>query len=229
MHFHGAFETTESVFRASKLNAVVMILNLGIGSGPYEQMFAGRDSFEQFLAGVTRRLATACRGAKVGRVALSSWSAGYGAALRILQHTAGQQQVDAVLLADGLHAALAKRRPRTVRDTSLAPITRFAERAAQGQRLLAITHSQIRTPKYASTTETADFLLNSQGLSRQPRGGVGPRPSMQLSSFAHEKGFWVTGYRGNNTGAHCDHLFALGQTLLPVLENRWNEDRQAGT
>lgn len=222
LHFHGVAETLAPIFRASALDAVVVITNLGLASGPYEKLFTGRASFQTYLDAVSSELRAYCGDAKPRRVAISSWSAGYGATIRILEHETNRERLDAVLLADGLHVGLAQRYPRTVRGASLEPTNRFAEQAARGQRLLAITHSAIVTPDYASTTETASFLLNSQGVERELVDLPGPRPSMRLQSTAQQQGFWVAGYGGNNANAHCDHLYAFGKTLLPVLEARWN-------
>jgi len=223
LHFHGVAETLEPIFRASALNAVVVITNLGLASGPYEKLFTGRTSFQTYLEAVTSELHAYCGDAKPQRVALSSWSAGYGATIRILEHEGNRERIDAVLLADGLHVGLDHRYPRTVRAAALEPINRFAEQAVHGQRLLAITHTAIVTPDYASTTETASFLLYSQGVERELVDLPGPRPSMRLHSTAQQNGFWVAGYGGNNANAHCDHLYAFGKTLLPVLAARWNQ------
>jgi hypothetical protein len=223
LHFHGVAETMEPIFRAAGLDAVVVITNLGLASGPYEKLFTGRASFQTYLAAITSEFRAYCHGTSSRRVALSSWSAGYGATLRILEHEQNRERIDAVLLADGLHGGLERRYPRTVRAAAIEPVNRFAEQAANGQRLLAITHSGIVTAGYASTTETASFLLNSQGIERELVDLPGPRPSMRLRSTAHQAGLWVAGYGGNNADAHCDHLYAFGKTLLPLLEARWNQ------
>jgi hypothetical protein len=222
LQFHAAQGPTEAIFRASKLDAVVVIINLGLASGPYENMFLGKRAFGDFLQAVSAGVRSACRGAGPRRVALSSWSAGYGATLRILEHEANRLRVDAVLLADGLHAALESQHSRAVKAISLAPMDRFADQAARGERLLAITHSEITTPSYASTTETANFLLASHGIEREWTDLPGPRPSMPLRSFAQQGGLWVAGYGGHDAKAHCNHLWELGQTLLPLLAARWN-------
>jgi hypothetical protein len=223
VHFHGVAETMEPILRASALDAVVLVMNLGLASGPYEQMFTGKQTFQIFLESVQGELSSHCRGKKADRVAVSSWSAGYGAPLRILAHEQNRARIDAVLLADGLHGALERRYPRTVKGVALEPVTRFAERAARGESLLGITHSAILPGPYASTTETADFLLASQGIERELMDLPGPRPTMRLHSAASRAGLWVAGYAGQDAAAHCDHLFAFGQTLLPLLEARWQK------
>jgi hypothetical protein len=223
LHFHGVAETMEPILRASTLDVVVLVMNLGLASGPYEQMFTGRQSFPSFLESVENELSTHCRGKKARRIAVTSWSAGYGAPLRILEHEQNRARIDAVLLADGLHAALERRYPRTVKPIALESFTRFAEAAARGEKLLGITHSAILPGPYASTTETADFLLASQGIPRELMDLPGPRPSMRLYSVASRAGFSVSGYAGQDPAAHCDHLFAFGQTLLPLLERRWQD------
>ena len=221
LHFHGATTTVEPIFRRSALDAVVVVTNLGLASGPYERKFSDRHAFERFVAAISGDLNELCRQARPGRIALSSWSAGYGATLRILGYAENSRRVDAVLLADGLHGGLERRFPRKVQGASLTPMSRFADQAARGQRLLAITHSEIKTPRYASTTETADYLLDSLGVARVGANQPGPRATMQLTSTAQSGSFWVAGYAGADTHAHCDHLYALGKTMLPRLEAWW--------
>jgi hypothetical protein len=45
---------------------------------------------------------------------------------------------------------------------------------------------------------------------------------MILKSRADAGGFHVLGYGGGNEEAHCDHLHAFGETLLPYLKERWS-------
>ena len=44
---------------------------------------------------------------------------------------------------------------------------------------------------------------------------------MTLESRADRAGFHVRGYAGRDTDAHCDHLYAMGDTLYPMLRERW--------
>jgi hypothetical protein len=226
IHFHGVETTVIPAFEKSGLNAVLAIINLGEFSGPYEKKFADPGSLTALLNDIQRTVAKRCPAARMGKIALSSWSGGYGAVSRILAHPAEAEKVDAVLLADGLHAKFSNVRTRSVNELQMTPFLRFSKLAALGDRLLAITHTAINTP-YASTTETADYLLHANGMERTAHHQPGPRAGMTLTSSAGYNSLLVEGYEGDGKRDHCNHLFAIGDTLFPVLRQRWITGRVA--
>ncbi len=221
VHFHGAPETVVPAFERAGIDAVLVIVNLGIGSGPYENAFISAGSLDALLASVHKVVVKHCPMPEraLGRLALSSWSAGYGAIYRILARQDAAQRVDAVLLSDGLHAGFDDKFRNHVNALQMAPFDAYAERAVRGDALMAITHSAIVTT-YASTTETASHLLEGRGLERESVDEAGPR-RMKLISRAEKGSFSVHGYAGGDTHAHCDHLYAMDQTLLAPLSARW--------
>jgi len=223
VHFHGAPVTIEPAFARADIPAVFVVLNLGIGSGPYEQAFIADGSLSSLLAEVDKIVDKHCpgKGGERHRVALSAWSAGYGAIYRVLANSADRKLVDAVLLADGLHAGFLDKHRQKLNDLQMAPFTRFAEAAARGEKLFAMTHTAIVTPGYSSAAESASYLIETLGLSRQPVHESGPRASMVRVSRANRAGFHIQGFAGNDTDAHCDHLYAIGDTLLSILKERW--------
>ncbi|MCC6902493.1 MAG: hypothetical protein IT377_26210 [Polyangiaceae bacterium] len=223
VHFHGVPQVIEPVFQRAAIDAVFVVVNLGIGSGPYEDLFMQDGSLAALLGEIDQVVDKACphpSGAR-GRVALSAWSAGYGAAYRVLANKKDRELVDAILLSDGLHAGFLDKFRQKMNDGQMAPFDAFAERAAKGDKLFAITHTAIVTPSYASTTETARYLIERRGLEARPTDEPGPRPTMKLTLKADAGGFHVRGYGGKDTDAHCDHLYAMGDTLYPMLRERW--------
>jgi hypothetical protein len=224
VHFHGAPTSLEPSFDKSGIGGVLAIVNLGIGSGAYEDAFQAPAAFNQFVSRVSEVVGEMCPGAATGikRIALTGWSAGYGAVWRILDRQAGADRVDAVLLSDGMHVGFEpdKKRERVVNAAAMAPFTLYADRAVNGEKLFAITHSSIVTP-YASTTETASFLLQQENVARIPQNTQGPRATMTLLNRADRGSFHVLGYAGNDKPDHCDQLHAMGETLFPYLRERW--------
>jgi hypothetical protein len=223
VHFHGAPVTVEPAFAHSGVTAVFVSVNLGIGSGPYEQAFVSDGSLSRLLAEIDQVVQKHCPmpGGARRRLALSAWSAGYGAVYRVLASKHDRELVDAVLLADGLHAGFLDKYRQKMNELQMAPFTEFAELAVAGKKLFAITHTEIRTPSYASTSETADYLVKKEGLASESLSEPGPRDHMRLTSRAERAGFHVFGYSGGDTDAHCDHLYAIGDTLFPILKRRW--------
>ncbi|HEY6556791.1 MAG TPA: hypothetical protein VI072_05945 [Polyangiaceae bacterium] len=223
VHFHGVPVTTEPSVHRANLAAVSVIVNWGIGSGAYENRFQQAGSLCTFLESIEKSVKKACptSNGKVGRVALSAWSAGYGAIYRILFHDKDAERVDAVLLSDGLHAGYVGY--RKVNPLQMEGFTRFAELAARGERLFAITHSDVHPMKYASTTETAEFLLDSQGVERTMTKRQGPLPKMQMTSTADHGSLHVRGFSGGTIDDHSNHLRSIGDTLWPLLGDRWSK------
>jgi hypothetical protein len=224
VHFHGAPSAVEPAFERSSIDGVLAVLNLGSGSGRYDEAFQAAGSFDALLARTTSVVRDLCPGAKgsVRRVALSAWSAGYGSVFRILEKPDTAARVDAVLLADGLHAGFeyGRRNERRPAAVQMSPFIAFADEAVAGKKLFALTHSSIGTP-YASTTETANFLLSEVNVERQAASVPPFRPGMSVRSRADVESFHVLGFNGSNEAAHCDHLHAFGETLLPYLKERW--------
>src|SRR4051812_29454183 len=98
-----ATHLVEDSFGVAGVNAAVVIVNLGIGSGVYEDRFSSPDELHELLARAQRTLER--RGlahAHLRRLGLSSWSAGYGAVLRIIENPALAEQVDSIVLLDGM-------------------------------------------------------------------------------------------------------------------------------
>jgi hypothetical protein len=221
IHFHGIHTALEPAMARSGLHAAMLVLNDGIGASVYSQKYQFDWSLPWLLKRIHRVVQRECPmpGRRVGRVALSAWSAGYAAVWRILLHPETSTEVDAVLLADGLHARVGDGGELGAAD--MRPFLRFAREAVAGKKLFAITHSEIPTPGYASTTETADYLLAELGMRRVHEWRDGPRPGMMLLSSAERGWLSIEGYVGISKRAHADHQWAMGSTLLPRLREWW--------
>ena len=197
------------------------MLNLGAGSVAYDRAFAEPGAFDSLLGGIAREVA-AVRGAPVpiGRVTLVGFSAGHGAIRAILREPRHFARVDAVLLLDGMHTSYAPE-GRALADsgsldtTNLAAFAEFARAAARGERRFVVTHSEIFPGTFASTTETADWLLGALGLRRTPVLRWGPRGMQQLSEV-RSGGFELLGFAGNSAPDHIDHFHATPELLARV-------------
>lgn len=240
MHFHGNVKLVEESVAEAGINALVHITNLGEGSGPYERRFDVPKAFEDMIAKIEQRAQKeGLRDARVNRIALASWSAGYGSVAYILKRKPWRQRVDAVLLMDSMHAKYLDAKERTIHGLSIAPFVAFAKQASAGQRLFVLTHSEIETYGYATTTEAADALLSKLDLQRvatDPSESSPPevtfetalkampkKPAqwMQTTSLVNEKHFHLMGCSGKKPEAHMAHLVQMSVSVLPYLAERW--------
>ncbi len=221
IHFHGAAWLPQQAVAARDGRAAVAVVNLGAGSGIYHRTYAEPAAFDSLLAGVAAEVSAAGgRVARVGRVTLTGFSAGHGAVRAILREPRHFARVDAVLLLDGMHTSYVPEgtvleKGGTLDARNLDAFVRFARAAVRGEKRFVVTHSEIFPGTFASTTETADWLLRALGLRRAPVLRWGPRGMQQLGE-ARAGRFELLGFAGNSAPDHVDHFHAMPELLARV-------------
>lgn len=223
VHFHGASWLPTQAVAGLPRPTVAAVVNLGAGSGGYHRAFAEPAAFDSLLARAAHETARATGvPVRFTRVTLVGFSAGHGAVRAILLDPRHLARVDAVLLLDGMHTSYLPDRQvladgGALDTTNLTALTDFARRATRGAKAMLITHSEIFPGTFASTTETADWMLAALDLRRTAVLAWGPR-GMQQTSEARRGGFTLLGFAGNSAPDHVDHLHALPE-LLALLSN----------
>jgi hypothetical protein len=225
VHFHGiAWLPQQAVSRLGG-RTVAAVVNLGTGSGAYHRAFTDPAVFDSLLTGIIREVSTvAGKPSRVGRLTLVGFSAGHGAVRAILAEPRHFARVDAVLLLDGMHTSYVPdgtvlAASGVLDTTNLVAFAAFARAAMRGEKRFFVTHSEIFPGTFASTTETADWLLRSLGLRRTPVLRWGPRGMQQLSEVRSGR-FEVMGFAGNSAPDHVDQLHAMPELLAKLLDRR---------
>lgn len=223
-HFHG-HEPARKEWVTVMDGAVLVGIDLGLGSGPYETTFDAPDAFQRLVESVERAVAkkTGRAAAKARRIGLSGWSAGYGAIQKIIGQKYGKQRVDTVILLDGLHCGY---QGQGLNALQIRAFSDFARSAAEGRKLMFVSHSSIIPPGYASTTETANFLIHQVGGKPRASRGSGPL-GLELISRYTRGNFHVRGFSGNDKMDHCAHLGLYRDVLKVHVKPRWNTPRVA--
>jgi hypothetical protein len=222
VHFHGAAWLPAQAVADLDHNAVSAVVNLGSGSAVYDRAFSDGAVFGELVRSVAAAASDALQSdVAVQRIVLTAFSAGHGAVRTILRDSAHLEVVDAVLLLDGMHTAYMPQGSVLAEggelDTgNLTALARFARAAAAGHKQFLVTHSEIFPGTFASTTETADWLLAELGLQRTAVLAWGPRGMQQLSEAGAGR-FQLLGYAGNSAPDHIDHLHALPELLRRLL------------
>jgi len=187
LHFHGAPWLIQQGTARQFKNVTVAAIQIGSGSRVYGEAFATRVSFDELL----RESEAANR-----PVILTSFSAGYGAIRSILSHSS--DRIAGIVLIDSLHAGYDANRKPFAADLEL--FAAFADKKP-----LIVIHSEVYPGTYASTTETADWLITRLGARRKPVLRWGPGGMQQLSE-ARRGNFKVLGFAGNTAPDHVDQL-----------------------
>lgn len=214
LHFHGAHPYVRDLVEKANINAVVAVFNAGNGAEKYSQAFGAVGTLTSLLRQVAMAALPLCPGATERRVALMAWSAGYAATEKLISRDEDRQHVDAVLLADGLHAAFTDRYKRTFAPNALQAFRDFGALAKARKKLFGITHSSIMTDGYGSTTECSRLLLKALDV---------PCTSELISGDSGD--FSIEGFTGDDKAAHIVQFRQIDTTLLAKLRARWTEPR----
>jgi hypothetical protein len=207
VHFHGAAWLAEVSARRWRKDASVLAVEIGAGSSVYSRAFSDPARFGQLLDEA---------GGLFSPVVISGFSAGYGAVREILRNRENWQRIDAVVLADAMHASyVPEGKPGRVDPEGIAAFVEFAREAVAGRKGFVISHSEVFPGTYASTTECADALAEALGL--RPRAVLkwGPLGMQQVSEVRSGR-LRILGFAGNSAPDHTDHFHALGSLLRLV-------------
>lgn len=226
VHFHGLSKLQETNLDRTQINAAVVSINLGVGTDHYGNAFRDPQSFHALLAQTEAEIEKSGRapGAKIGRIALSAWSAGFVSVQKILSDASNAERVDAVLLADGFFTSFTNVKKREINTASLSRFVSLAQAANKNDKLFAITHTAIPTGDYPSVEETVGKLLEMSEFPKTPSHAVGPR-NMKETYTVDRGSFHVKGYEGVLAGDHIKQIHAMGETLWPYLKTRWDAGR----
>jgi len=224
VHFHG-HEPIRKEFVKTAKGSVLVGIDLGIGSGAYSSGFASPQVFTQLIASVEAAMAkkTGNKNAHVRHLALSSWSAGYGAIEQILRQPAGKR-VEAVVLLDSLHTGYVDEHSHALKTQQIDVFVDYAKRAAKKQTFMYMSHSSIIPPGYASTTEVASYVIGE--LKGKPKKAKRADVLGLDMIRRFDKGdFHVRGYTGDDKPDHCAHIGLMADIIRVHLEPRWKTPR----
>ena len=206
VHFHGAPWLVEYHIAKELARSALITVQLGAGSSVYGRPFGNT----QLFRAITDEARTALKMKRDWTsITLTGFSAGYGAIRAILRHGDDLRRVDNVMLLDGIHASYSPEGvPPAVKSDDLDSFVSFARLAVAGKKSFVITHSAIVPGAYASTTECANFLIESLGLQRR-MSPLETSTGMYQTSVVDAQGFHVRGYSGSTAPDHVDHIHSM--------------------
>lgn len=220
IHLHGAPAVLEANFAEIGAPGVLVNLTLPGLSKVYADHFADGGVFPELLREleVLLRRTSPEQPWQIGRITVSSFSAGFGGVRQLLRQPAAFARIDALVMADSIYCGYAGDPARKQVDPELmSGFLRFARLAVEGKRRLVISHSRQIPEGYASTTETADYLIAELHAARaQAEPGEWPAGLRLLSRGAQGR-FEVLGFDGEGPEDHLRHLRGIGALLRRAL------------
>lgn len=208
--FHGPTWVPE-VAAAQNGDTAVVSIQIGAGMRAYAQPFLDPKFFGSLLEEAESKA-----GDKFGPITLAGWSAGCGAIRQIMSTPEYYDRVANTIMIDGIHTSYVNGQPGPLESQidpeQLQIFVKLARDAMAGKRRVIITHSEIFPGTFASTTETADYILSQLGLHRTAVLKWGPLQTQQLSEV-RAGNFLLVGFAGNSAPDHVDQLHSLPEYL----------------
>ena len=205
-------------------HTVAAVVNLGAGSGTYDRAFADPTSFDSLLSGVTREVVRGERAALLGSVASrsSDFPPDTAPSARFSASRATSRASTPCCCSTECTRLIS---PKALCSRTAARWTRrisLRSRTSPARRCVVKSDFSSRTRRsfpgtFASTTETADWMLRALGLRRTPVLRWGPRGMQQLSEVRSGK-FEVLGFAGNSAPDHVDQFQSMPELLSRLLK-----------
>jgi hypothetical protein len=232
IHFHGASWMVEQNFYFAGKNAVVVTIPLRGLSGVYTAKYKDKKEFGRLLKEVMDTLDknSVVHHPRLGKLCLTSFSAGFGAMRQILQVPQYYKKINDTVFFDSIHSGL-DTTTNTPPPDQMQMFLQFAQDAVRGRKIMWATHSEIDPITYASTTKTADYLIKGVAATQiystdtQPTVNstdtAEPWKYMRLLATADKGNFHVRGFAGETGQDHMNHFYSMtefiSKTSLPDI------------
>jgi hypothetical protein len=220
VHFHGDPQTFWNNAQFANLNAMVVTVNYSGLSSAYSTPFSNQTLFQSVLNEAltkARQQSDISDSLQWDKLAVSSFSAGYGAVREILKSSTYRSDIDMLLAADSLYASTAG--DGTPLDSQMVDYKTFAGLAQNGSKTFLYSHSQVPTFTYETTGECGDELMEHLGISASAYNvnGLG---TLNFYRRAQSGNFRLWGALGTDGDSHLEHLRYIGEFLkeLPLTK-----------
>lgn len=226
VHFHTAvwFAIDEHLRRG--LTGPLLIGYLGEGSTTYGKPFKDPELFGRLIGRVEQALSRRANGSSVhvNSVAITSFSAGYGAVREILKEDRYIALIRRIILCDSLYAGWdpATTQPGATSQPALEnmqPFEKYVRLAAAGEKTFVLVHSSVPTP-YANTAATAKWIAELVDAPRvdiargsSPASSDEDFPLLYRADIGH---LHLWGYGGEDAQAHMTHVRHLADVWMAL-------------
>ena len=214
LHLHGATTVVEPALIDSHWpSAVLITFNRKGLSRVYAEPFSDRTLLPRLLDAARSALKTlhVADDPRIGRLVVSSFSAGFGGVRALLKDPEHFARIDGLIMADSIYCGYAgDPKDRRVDPALMDGFRRFAVEAAAGRKTFLLTHSALIPDGYASTGEVADFLIDAVGGKAEPAKVEWAEGWTQTRAFAKGR-FVVLGFAGTEGADHMSHLRQIGK------------------
>ncbi|MEX2214588.1 MAG: hypothetical protein WD768_10695 [Phycisphaeraceae bacterium] len=216
VHFKGGADALAKSFLDAKLDGVLLVIHWNGLSKIYSKPFIDNPNLlEEILdeaRNAARKEGVLTADGDWDKLRTSCFSAGWASIRELLKDKKWFDRIDTILAADSIYAGFVNddATKRQVSPDNMKDFRRFAELAAEGKKTFIVTHSQEKTPSYASTRECAEDLIQHLKLKREEADEM-RKDGTHITSRAGKGSFQVIGCAGVGESGHMLHLTRISQ------------------
>jgi hypothetical protein len=213
LHLHGMPSVVEPAFVAAGRTGALVEFNSKGRSQVYAEPFSDPALLPRLIDHSLTALQRPGQPGppRLGRLTVSSFSAGFGGVRELLKVPAHFTRIDTLVMADSIYAGYKGDAADHQVDPQLMDgFRRFALEAAASRKTFLLTHSAQVPEGYASTTETADFLIHTLDGEPEPTRVLWTDGWTQTRRFARGR-FLVLGFTGGGGDDHMRHVQEIGR------------------
>ncbi len=214
LHLHGAAAVVEpALVEAGWTSTVLVTFNRKGLSRVYAEPFSDRTLLPRLLEVTRKALKELGVGddLAIGRLFVSSFSAGFGGVRAMLRDPEHFAQIDGLIMADSIYCGyVGDPKDHRIDPALMDGFRRFALEAAAGRKAFLLSHSGLVPDGYASTGEVADYMISAVGGKPSDVRSEWTKGWTQTRSFAKGR-FVVLGFAGTEGADHMNHLRQIGR------------------
>lgn len=216
LQLHGSAPIAEAALMRTHPRGVLVTVALPGLSGVYAELFTDPGVLDGVLAEVSAHVAQD-QPPVIRRLTVASFSAGFGGVRELLKCERHFRRIDALVMADSIYCGyVGPVEERRVDPSLMEGFLRFAREAAQGRKVMVISHSDLIPGAYASTRETADYLISRVGGERSATDELWAE-GFRCTSRYERGSLRIYGFAGDDGPAHMQHL----HNLWRLMERAW--------
>ena len=209
LHLHGASRFVEPAFIDVNWPSAVLVEFTRQGlSSVYTKPFSDPALFPRLLRAAlsAAKEVGLAEEPRLGRVVVSSFSAGFGGVRELLKVPESYNRIDGLVMADSIYCGYdGDPSLHKVDAVLMTGFRHFAAESADGKKAFLLTHSALVPDGYASTGEAADHLIGAVG--GKPREDKIDWGGGWIQTRSLSKGrFLVLGFAGAAGPDHAAHL-----------------------
>jgi len=222
VHFQCGGASIQKQFYSTRINAVHYSSSLGGRSNQFKKPFSEDNNlFQDIIDEIQEKVRETTQQTELiaGDITITSFSAGYASVREILKEHKYYAQIQMIVMVDSIYASYVTPYIYVPVIEEMVDFMRFAQDAAQGKKVMVLTHIDHYIKDYCSSRIAADMILYAVGGNRK---STNEKTSLgiPISSRFDCQGFHLFHFARDTNSTHYDQFLLIEELLKTFYPKR---------